>query len=84
MTKREALLRQLSTHQFAALDLQLFLDTHPKDAGIIEKMKICKQKAAALKKEYEAQYGPLQKSETDGNMWNWINGPWPWESEEND
>ena len=38
MTKREALLKKLSTYQFAALDLQLFLDTHPNDENTIEKM----------------------------------------------
>lgn len=84
MTKREAMLKQLSTYQFAALDLQLFLDTHPNDSYTIEKMNMYKEKALKLQKEYEAQFGPLYKSETDGNFWNWVNGPWPWETEEDD
>ena len=31
MTKREALIKKIATYQFAAHDLQLYLDTHPKD-----------------------------------------------------
>lgn len=82
MTKRDALLKKLSTYQFAALDLQLFLDTHPNDENTIEKMNMFKKQASKAKEDYEKQFGPLQKSATDGNNWNWINGPWPWESED--
>ena len=46
MTKREALLKKLSTYQFAALDLQLFLDTHPNDENTIEKMNMFKMKVS--------------------------------------
>lgn len=82
MTKREAMLKKLSTYQFAALDLQLFLDTHPGDETTLEKMNMFKSKAVKAKSDYEKQFGPLQKNITEGNNWNWINGPWPWESEE--
>ena len=82
MTKRDAMLKQLSTYQFAALDLQLFLDTHPNDSYTIEKMNMYKEKAIMLKKEYESQFGPLKKQQNDANYWNWVNGPWPWETEE--
>ena len=82
MTKREAMLKKLSTYQFAALDLQLFLDTHPNDENTIEKMSMFKKQAAQIKAEYENEFGPLQKNITGGNNWTWINGPWPWESED--
>lgn len=81
MTDREMLLKKISTYQFAALDLQLYLDTHPDDMGAIEKMNMFKSKAAPLIKEYEEKFGPLQKGKTEGNNWNWIKAPWPWESE---
>ena len=83
MTKREMLLKKLSTYQFAVLDLQLFLDSHPNDSATIEKMNVYKLKAEKIKQEYEEEFGPLQKSVTQGNNWSWITGPWPWESEEN-
>ncbi len=83
MTKREMLLKKLSTYQFAVLDLQLFLDSHPNDSATLEKMNLYKLKAEKIKQEYEEEFEPLQKTVTQGNNWSWITGPWPWESEEN-
>ncbi|MER2080483.1 MAG: spore coat protein CotJB [Ruminococcus sp.] len=83
MTKREALLKQISTYQFAALDLQMYLDTHPNDRATLEKAEMFRAKAKPLIEKYEAAYGPLTKAANDGNNWAWIKGPWPWESEEN-
>ena len=81
MTDREMLLRKISTYQFAALDLQLYLDTHPDDGKAIEKLNMFKAKAAPLIEDYEKKYGPLKKSANEGNNWSWIKAPWPWESE---
>ena len=82
MTKREMLLKKISTAQFAALDTQLFLDTHPGDTESVEKMRKYRNLAKPLIEEYEQKYGPLTKNGNDSNTWNWIKGPWPWESEE--
>ena len=82
MTKREALLKKISTYQFAALDLQLYLDTHPGDSDTIEKMNSYKAMAKPLIEQYEEEYGPLMKKSEPGNNWNWIKAPWPWENEE--
>ena len=56
MTKREMLLKKISTAQFAALDTQLFLDTHPGDEESVEKMKKYRDMAKPLIKEYEQKY----------------------------
>ena len=82
MTKREALLKKISTYQFAAHDLQLYLDTHPNDKNTIEKMNRFKSEVRPLIKQFENQYGPLQKGIDEANNWNWIKAPWPWESED--
>ena len=81
MTDREMLIKQISALEFASLDLQLYLDTHPEDKEAIEKMNMFKLKAAPLIKEYEDKFGPLTKGESEGNNWSWIKAPWPWESE---
>ncbi len=81
MSEREMLLNKLSTYQFAALDLQLYLNTHPGDKETIEKMNRFDKKADELVKQYEEKYGPLTKDATEGNNWSWIKAPWPWESE---
>ena len=82
MTEREILLKKISTYQFAALDLQLFLNTHANDKKTLEKTKEYKDMAKALVAEYEQKYGPLTKKMTSSNSWKWIKGPWPWENEE--
>ena len=82
MTKRETLLKKISTYQFAVLDLQMFLDTHKNDTETLEKVEKYQALLKPLVEGYEAQYGPLTKSANDGNTWAWIKGPWPWESEE--
>ena len=82
MTKRETLLKKISTYQFAVLDLQMYLDTHKNDAETLEKVEKYQSLLQPLIEEYEAKYGPLTKSTNDGNSWAWIKGPWPWESED--
>ena len=82
MTDREMLLKKISTYQFAALDLQLYLDTHAEDTEAIKKMNMYKEKAAPLIEKYEKKYGPLKKRATESNNWSWIKAPWPWESED--
>ncbi|MEE0913558.1 MAG: spore coat protein CotJB [Ruminococcus sp.] len=84
MTEREILLKKISTYAFAALDLQLFLDTHPTDRKTLAKMKEYRDMSKPLISEYEEKFGPLTKNMTSSNNWRWIKGPWPWESEEDD
>lgn len=81
MTKREILLKKISTYGFAMLDLQIFLDTHPNDEKTLSKIRKFRDILQPLREEYERNYGPLTKSE-DTNNWTWVNAPWPWESEE--
>lgn len=82
LTEREILLKKISTYQFAALDLQLFLDTHKNDKKTLEKMKEYRMMAKPLIEEYEKKFGPLTKNNNTQNNWSWIKGPWPWESED--
>lgn len=82
MTKREALLKKISTYQFAAHDLQLYLDTHPNDSDTIEKMNRFKAQVKPMVEEFEEKFGPLTKRVENGNNWNWIKAPWPWDNEE--
>ena len=82
MSKREAMLKKIATYQFAALDLQLFLDTHPNDKETLRQVQRYQQLLAPMVKEYEEKYGALTKKSEDGNNWDWIKAPWPWECEE--
>ena len=53
LTDREILLKKISAYQFAALDLQLFLNTHPNDKKVLEKMKEYRDKSLPYIEEYE-------------------------------
>ena len=82
MTKREALIKKISTYQFAAYDLQLYLDTHPDDEAATEQMQRYLKMAAPLVEQYEKQYGALTPKDGAVNNRDWIKAPWPWECEE--
>lgn len=72
LTEREILLKKISTYEFAALDLQIYLDTHPHDTAMIQKWTVSKKnwnrllknmkKNSVLWKEYDKhQYVELDK-----------------------
>ena len=82
MTVREILLKKISTYQFAMLDLQLFLNTHPGDSETAEQVETYRAMLKPLVDEYEKKYGALTKNAAEGNKWGWVKAPWPWESGE--
>ncbi len=78
--EQELLLRQIMSNDFAIIDLHLYLDTHPDDKEISEKLEKYIKKCDKLKKEYQEKYGPLTNEELDGNNYKWIQDPWPWDN----
>ncbi|WP_113927023.1 spore coat protein CotJB [Bacillus sp. P14.5] len=79
--KRQALLERIQIVEFALLDLQLYLDTHPGDKNALEQFNQLSSVLQELKAQHERKYGPLlgfgfsQSKRT----WQWINDPWPWQ-----
>lgn len=83
MNKQEAL-QKVRQYGFAAYDMLLYLDTHPKDkkAFNIFKELVMKTKNASM--EYEKEFGPLTPFNSAGfDSFNWLDSPWPWEKEGN-
>ena len=78
MNKREKLLRSLSSAQFAAWELHLYLDTHPSDMQAASMLAQNQKKCEALLAEYEETYGPLTPKFAQGVEW--LQNPWPWEN----
>ena len=82
MSDREKLLKKLSGAQFAALEMQLYLDTHKNDTAAFKSMQEYLQKAKEYRAEYEARFGTLTARDLYGDTdFNWLNAPWPWENE---
>lgn len=77
------LARCIHAHDFALLEIGLYLDTHPCDTNALNKRQELQKQRKALVAEYEEKYGPYVVSYKDvgPDEWTWICGPWPWECE---
>ena len=80
MNSRNEALKKVMEADFAAYELQLFLDTHPDDKEAMSLYTEAVRKAAVAKNEYEAYYGPITADSAAGKLpWQWIASPWSWE-----
>ena len=82
MSKRETLLRKLSTAQFALWELHLYLNTHPMDMDALAMHERYEVQYAKLKHEFEESYGSLSPMKGEGAEW--LKNPWPWDATEDD
>lgn len=65
---------------FCAVDMMLYLDTHPDDEDALNYFNQCTELYRNAKAAYEKQYGPLNAfSSTLSTRWEWNEGPMPWE-----
>ena len=82
--QKEMLLDRIRAYEFSAVELNLYLDSHPGDQRALNDYNTFVRQIAALKNEYERLYGPLINfgfgSNTDRNRWQWLEDPWPWEN----
>lgn len=78
--KKEEMLRELTALDFYAVDLHLYLNTHPDDREALNKYNAVVSRANALRSEYERMYGPLSSYRSVSKYpWQWIDDPWPWQ-----
>ena len=80
MSTREDLLKRIASYDFAIVELNLFLDSHPHDGAALAKLKEYVEKSKTLRREFEENFGPLKARSTEGNRWMWISNPWPWDT----
>lgn len=75
------MLQEIQGIEFAAVELTLFLDTHPNDQRALNDYNFYTTQLIALKKQYEQTYGPLTVFGCSPSQypWRWIEEPWPWE-----
>lgn len=81
--ERTRLLDEIRAIEFMAIDLNLYLDTHPDDQRALKEYNSYTQQLMAMKDEYQRRYGPLSNFGTAFSQfpWAWINDPWPWDQE---
>lgn len=77
------ILKRLQELEFVAIDLNLFLDTHPTDEAALQDFARVSEEIKKLKMAYEKKYGLLTVAGfcPERYPWNWIEAPWPWELE---
>lgn len=84
MHKEQAkMLKAIMALEFTAIELNLFLDTHPCDQKALMDYNMVHQQLKAAKKQYECHFGPLSNfGESPSKFpWQWIEEPWPWQIE---
>ena len=82
MEKQKALLMRLQEMEFVAIELNLYLDTHPCDKDALNDYNCAVEMVRKLMMEYEECFGPLLPfgmQLSKGSEWQWAEGPWPWE-----
>lgn len=77
----EELLIKIQELEFAAVDLNLFLDNHPTNKQALSDYNKFTEQLSELKKVYVARYGPLCNFGMAPSQypWRWVEDPWPWE-----
>ncbi len=84
--EREELLKKLSELDFIAVDLGLYLNTHPTHSEAIQAYNQVIAAADAVRMKYEEAYGPLcsfRSYAENTQLWQWQEDPWPWQKAAN-
>lgn len=78
---RVELLKRIQEAEFATLELNLYLDTHPLDQNALMQFNQLSSQLLMLKQQYEMSYGPLLNFGFSPSQYpfKWLEGPWPWE-----
>ena len=81
--QRAKLLKEIMSYHFTAVDLTLYLDTHPTDQRALAEYNHVSAILNRLERTYEQMYGPLKVFGAHPTQypWLWIDEPWPWEVE---
>lgn len=82
MSDQEVMLKRISAIDFAIVELNLYMDTHPYDNEVNSKLNDYRNQSSNLKAEYQEKYGPITSGTTEDNRWGWIADPWPWNNDE--
>ena len=81
---RSRMLRKVQQHGFAMIEAGLYLDGHPNCRKALDYFNRQRDNYMKCTHEFEEKYGPLTMfSDVNNDSLQWIQGPWPWESEAN-
>jgi spore coat protein JB len=81
-SEQASMLKRIQEMEFVAVELNLYLDTHPCDEEAVNDYNCAVEVLKKMRKDYEAAFGPLFNFGWGGCSrapWQWVEGPWPWE-----
>ncbi len=81
MKDREEMMKKVQMADFELIEAKLYLDVYPYCEKALAFFGEAKERSECARKDYEKKYGPLTAKSNEGNEWNWIDSPWPWECE---
>jgi len=79
---KHEMMQKIQEIDFAIIDLNLFLDTHPNCKEALELFTELCATSKSLKNDYQAKYGPLYATKSSRNTpFEWVGAcyKWPWE-----
>lgn len=80
MKEQERYLRKIQEYDFACIEANLFLDTHPDDKEALDYFKKVNKLRLEAYDVYSKMFGPLfADGVVSDEKWTWIDNPWPWE-----
>ena len=79
--KKEELLYNYLSYEFALQELDLYLDIYQNNQDMIKLYNKYLDESNKSKKLYEESFGPisLNSNYLNNNTWSWLNNSWPWE-----
>ena len=82
VNNKKELMEIISQASFALDDIILYLNTHPCDEKALKAYEEYRKIRKVAVMEYTKEYGPINSYDVEeGNYWDWVNSPWPWEGE---
>jgi len=75
------MLSEIQQLEFVAVELTLYLDTHPDEQEPLNEYNKATGQLNQLKVQYESLYGPLAVYGLSPSKypWQWVEQPWPWD-----
>ncbi|MCI1959743.1 MAG: spore coat protein CotJB [Clostridia bacterium] len=78
---KDLLLKSLTELDFMAVDIGLYLDTHPTDKDAIAEYNKVVKAADTVRMKYEKLVGPMcsfRSANKCEDVWLYATNPWPW------
>ncbi len=82
MNEKMMIKRKIHALDFAIKEIELFLDTHPRDQKALHMLHEYRRRRKEEIAKYEAHFGKYIVTTDDvpaTDCWEWIDSPWPWE-----